>query len=234
MSEGLPDWLPPLVRKRVCELLAECENKPQERAGVLKLATDHRMKRVWSYLLKRKRVDYRPSGYFHPVVDPCPDSDDVREGFAIRAEWMQHVGMRVLFERILFFVRPMSLDGNAIRSKLPLEQALAHARAAIEALDQVHSPSVKSRELKLAAHRHFVRGLKETEGIKLLLRPSRAECRPAILASLAWFFTGVFGSSMYGQVAIVANVLLEEPVTPDQVRQAVEGPWGMKRLKAHP
>lgn len=234
MPEELPDWLPQLVRKRVCELLVEYENKPQERAWVLEFATDHRMKRVWSYLLKRKRVDYRRSGYFHPVIDHYPDCGYARDGFAIRAEWMQQIGMTVLFEQFLVLVLPMSFDSNALRSKLPLEQALAHSRASIECLDQVGALSVKETELRLAARRDLVRALERINGIKLLHRPSRAECRAATLASLARFFTEIFGSPMYGQVAIVANVILEEPVKPDQVRQAFEGPWGMKRLKVHP
>jgi hypothetical protein len=63
---ALPEWLPPAVAEQV--RLIEAQGLPAEQWAIFRrLATDVRMRRVWTELTRRKR----PSGsYLHPAKQP--------------------------------------------------------------------------------------------------------------------------------------------------------------------
>jgi hypothetical protein len=70
----LPDWTPPIVCQLVTYLLRMRADRQPDLLPLLKrLTSDFRMRKVWTELLRRKRIDYAPTHeYLHPVSEAGP------------------------------------------------------------------------------------------------------------------------------------------------------------------
>jgi hypothetical protein len=106
IKANLPQWLPRLVAERGRALCAEAitAGNEQKAAAIMQITTDPRMQRVWRVLREKHRP---PRGapatvcehwYRYRVRDEMHDHGFVREGFTVRAEWLQEIGLRSVFE----------------------------------------------------------------------------------------------------------------------------------------
>jgi len=68
---GLPNWLPPPIAAYAQQIFRNNAREKSEQLLLCRLTSDSRMKRVWTELLKRKRINYKSSEeYRYPATSP--------------------------------------------------------------------------------------------------------------------------------------------------------------------
>jgi hypothetical protein len=243
-----PNWLPRLVRERAHELhaIALATNSAEDVAEVMRITTDARMKNVWRYLESKRRIRSRRSAHYqHPAIDPMRHESYARDGFSTRAEWMQQIGMRAIYEMMFRLARPglmrrwteMHTYNQCSMEEFSLEeiwnqpnpfrdQAATLRANATKWSEQLNENNNGFAELQKAIALMLRAADSLDAAYRARFRTTPREVLTAVTALIARQMASFFGTPMYGQTAIIASVVLDRSVTIDQAREAHRGVWG--------
>jgi hypothetical protein len=172
-------------------------------ALVRRLLTDPRMERVWKQLSKLNRST---ETYLHPSPRWLP-----REWEALREEFQD----RALAALFLASARRVSWNRMTWESKhrnqhQPYREWAAQLRAAAEQGRALGIQGKHIKQIEAAAAAGDLAGPPDENLIR------------GYLAGLAGDMKDLFGTPLYGTVATIASVALEQPITVKMVRKAVD------------
>jgi hypothetical protein len=255
-ARELPQWLPPLVREHAQKFYAQAiaSGREDELAMVWRITSDSRMRTVWTYLQNKRRLQYfRTAEYKNPVIDPMATADYHPKEFSTRAEWLQQIGLAVIYEHAHNFgclCLPSRLnEGDAHRrvpsqyANLPSEfqdQAAVLRTTAETWLNRCQQAKQQGLKRYGAALEEIISRIhvlaEDFEGLEKIWhedwKPPKLKPKDmiaAVTAQIAFKFNGVFGEPMYGQTATIASLVLNVRVTREQARGHYHGVWGPGR-----
>ena len=227
----LPSWLPKWVAARAREFHAQAvaSGSATEAAMVVRIASDPRMKRVWTSLQSKRRHlkarSTQTNKYQFPA-DFYPDCGAVCEGFKTRAEWIQQAALRALYEEIIFWGR-LSLPSRQSSEPINIfhrEASQLRASAALYA-NWPGAPPVLLRKRQ----RQLLRAADACEAVAEANRADTSNSIPgALTAQIGARLHGIFGKRMYGTTATIASVVLDTSVTDSEAREHCRGRWSLR------
>jgi hypothetical protein len=218
----LPEWVPKPVADRARELAQRGPPSP----GLLRLATDERMKRVWRELCRRHRDG---GDYLHPVRILPKELAQVED--------RQGAGMAILFSNALAVAfderwATTSTSKEAEAAREGYKEGAAWLRVPARALNErvtslsSHPDNDTFRLWAIDAARKLedaatvLDELAQTEAEAELPDRNRASPRERqVGVKLVEFCRTVFGTPLFGLVAIIVSVLFESKITPSTVRE---------------
>ncbi|MCX7314451.1 MAG: hypothetical protein NTV56_22760 [Alphaproteobacteria bacterium] len=217
----LPDWLPPAVAKQARRIEAQSLSTDQ-RAILLRLATDPRMRGVWNELTRRDR---RGGGYFHPAKRPIGMPALTREEAQAEALGeLFHFAFCAARDR-LEVSKPE--DGAHLKAKL-----LENARVLQEIADDMAAINLAYPLAAAdAAALRRVAGWHE-DGAALLRTPSDpltihndrgGRVVRGVQIIIAVWLRDAFGRPLHGTAATLAAVALDQKTSERVTRSAFSG-----------
>jgi hypothetical protein len=220
-----PDWVPPIVCHAANAIAGAMPDMPEDTEALLiRLLTDERMKEVWEEISKHKRIDHKTSvEWFYPVSIP----GEIGSWTALAQAWRQHAtGQRSLgdgagaaqFEdwasaanRLDSGSEPADEDAQrALAMALLLCLTVGHFNAGLRTirksdLDRVVDALRADGEAEKADA--YVRTAAESANAPFFVIRQRTDARiEAFVKGIAARTKSIFGTSLYGVLAILTNV----------------------------
>jgi len=224
-----PDWVPSMVTQFANYLAAHALDLPPETEAVLiRLVTDERMREVWEEVGKHKRINYQSTTeHFYDPQLPV----EVRSWSALADAWrreaknLRSLGDEAAAKQFEAWAQAVPDEASASSKPLTNEQqldvamamllceAFAHFDAGLrtvrkpsfgkflEALRAKGQPDVADTYERLAAEERYA---------PYLVSRQRTDARiQAFVIGLGAMTRAVFGSPLYGVLAILVNVTFE-------------------------
>jgi hypothetical protein len=221
----LPDWLPPAVSDEFHSQMLEVEGDQEE--IIVCLACDARMKKVWRELYKKTKKSGRPSNTFmHPAKVDVKHTKRSKQQTHSERSAEQDLGVRLFFRQAFHCAK--DLDALSVvsrsdinRAKAPYLQAAQQLNRCAKALRSFGMPDdanelegiasrVKERwredyeDAMVVERQRSRRNYDDVSQSGLLLDPTNMR---GYVINLAKTSSEIFGSPLYGILAIVANVV---------------------------
>jgi hypothetical protein len=243
----LPDWLPPVVSDEFHSQILEVEGDEEE--IIVRLACDARMKKAWRELYKKKKNASGPSSntFMYPAKVDVKHTERSKQRMHSDRRAEQDLGVRLFFRQAFHCARDLDvlsvvsrLEIN--RAKAPYLQAAQQLKRCVEVLRSFDMLD-DANELERIASRVKERWREDYEDARVVERQRRRRNYDDIgplgllldptnmrgyVVDLAKTSCEIFGSRLYGVLAIVANVVFElegeRAIKGAQVREILRAP----------
>jgi hypothetical protein len=191
IKANLPQWLPRLVAERACALYAEAiaAGDEQKAALIMQITTDPRMQRVWRELKEKHHPRGAPAAacehwYQYRFRDLEHGSVVVREGFAVRAEWLQEAGMRAVFDQTIRLGLICRGDPKELTTRDAFMAEAERLRHMAGSLDDREIPEA----LRVRTQKAFLNAAKESEDVARAVWDRYQKDKAAAVTSLVGGF----------------------------------------------